>query len=266
MNYLHTDVTLDICFCSRNIPASGTLYVVREIASAVREILLGSHALVCLQLENVLFDDRSLEILISGVSANHELQHLSLAHSRIGDNACVTLCRILRNKPNILSVDLTGCSLSQISADAGLVDMIKKQQFKRHEECWAHSLRWRSANPNAMHGLRRLTLNDNTGLGDDGVAEIFESLKDDLYLKAIDLQNCGLTDRGARLALSTLMINDTLIILDVRKNAFISSAMLEAIMVRLYENNTNNPETQQWKWTKLNREHINESSSLSIAR
>lgn len=236
--------------------------MVREVASTVCEVLLCSQTLVCLQLENILFDERALETLISGIAANHVLQHLSLAYSRIGDNACVTLCRVLRNKPNVLSVDLTGCSLTRKSTNAGLVDMIKKQQFKRHEECWAHSLRWRSANPNTMHGLRRLTLNDNIELGDEGVADIFESLKDDLYLKAVDLQNCGLTNRGAQLALSSLMVNDTLIVLDLRKNSFISSALLEAIMIQLYENNVDNPETQLWKWTKLGREHIYESSSI----
>jgi len=237
-----------------------TLYVVRLIATSIHEVLINTTALVCLELENVLFDEHALGILITGIDTNQTLQHLSLAYSRIGDSACLTLCRILRDKPNIRSVNLSGCCISRKSATSGLLDMIKKQQVKRHEECWAHSLRYRSANPDIMHGLRRLTLNDNAAIGDAGIADLFESLKDDYYVKAVDLQNCGLTDRGAQLALSTLMINDSLVVLDVRKNAAISSAMLEAIMTRLYENNVKKTETKQWKWTKLGRENVFESS------
>ncbi|XP_060836429.1 centrosomal protein of 78 kDa [Rhopalosiphum padi] len=252
-------------FCSvagapKNVLAVTTLYVVRLIATSIHEVLINTIALVCLELENVLFDEHALGILITGIDTNQTLQHLSLAYSRIGDSACLTLCRILRDKPNIRSVNLSGCCISRKSATSGLLDMIKKQQVKRHEECWAHSLRHRIANPDIMHGLRRLTLNDNAAIGDAGIADLFESLKDDYYVKAVDLQNCGLTDRGAQLALSTLMINDSLVVLDVRKNAAISSAMLEAIMTRLYENNVKKTETKQWKWTKLGRENVFESS------
>ncbi|KAL5237772.1 hypothetical protein ACI65C_005182 [Semiaphis heraclei] len=235
----------------KNVPAVSTLYVVRLIATSVYEVMINTSALVCLELENVLFDEQSLDILISGIDINQTLQHLSLAYCRIGDDACLSLCRVLRDKPNIRSLDLSGCSLSSESVNFGLLDMIKKQQVKRHEECWAHSLRYRTANPDIMHGLRRLTLNDNTSIGDYGVADLFESLKDDLYVKAVDVQNCGLTDRGAKFALSTLMINDSLVVLDVRKNAMMSSAMLEAIMTRLYQNNIDKTNTKQWNWTKL---------------
>lgn len=235
------------------------MYVIRLITTSIQEVLINTTALVCLELENVLFDETALEVLITGVYTNHTLQHISLAYSRIGDDACLALCRVLRDKPNIRSVDMSGCCLTRASAKSGLLDVIRKQQVKRHEECWAHSLRYRTANPDMMHGLRRLTLNDNS-IGDAGVADLFESLKDDYYVKAVDLQNCGLTDRGAQLALSTLMINDTLVVLDIRKNATVSSAMLEAVMSRLYENNVSKTETKQWKWTKLDRENVFESS------
>lgn len=131
---------------------AGTLYVVRKIANAVHNVLNCSPALVCLELKNVLLDDRSVNALISGVKDNHTLQHLSLAYGRVGDDACSRLCIVLRNKPNVRSLDLTGCGLSSSS---GLVDLMKKQQYKRNEECWAHSLRSRVADPNIMPGLRR---------------------------------------------------------------------------------------------------------------
>lgn len=156
---------------------------------------------------------------------------------------------------------MTGCSLTAVSGNYGLVDVIKKQQYKRHEECWAHSLRSSTANPNIMLGLRRLTLNDNPKLGDDGVAELFEALKDDLFVKAVDLQNCGLTDRGAEMALSMLTFNDTLVVLDMRKNALMSASALEMVMGQLYKNNADKSETKLWKWTKLERDNESVSST-----
>lgn len=136
----------------RHVPVSGTLYAARTIAAAVASVLCNSSALVYLQLENIPFDGHSLNRLVSGVRANCQLQHLSLAYSRIGDDACRALCKVLRNKPNVRSLNLTGCALSRSSP---LVDLIKTQQYKRQEECWAHSLRSRTANTNIMHGLRR---------------------------------------------------------------------------------------------------------------
>ncbi|VVC34654.1 Leucine-rich repeat,Leucine-rich repeat, cysteine-containing subtype,Centrosomal protein of 78kDa [Cinara cedri] len=250
----------------KTVVASCTLFVVHLIANSVYDVLVNSHVLVCLELQNILFDDQALEILFSGIKASHTLQHLSLSHCRIGDAACLNLCRVLRDKPNIRSIDLSGCSLSSVATTNGLVEIVKKQQVRRNEECWTHSLRYRSANPDIMHGLRRLTLNDNTGLGDDGVIDLFEVLKDDLFIKAIDLQNCGLTDRSGRVALSMLLINDTLVLLDVRNNDVISAAVLEFIMARLHQNNVSNSETEEWKWTKLWRENmqVESSSVLSV--
>lgn len=239
--------------------------MVRLIASSIKELLINSQTLICLELINVLFDEQSLETLISGVKANQTLQNISLAYCRIGDVACESLCQIIRDKPNIRLIDLTGCALTQISLEKGLVNLIKKQQVKRHEECWVHSLRSRTADPDIMHGLRRLTLNDNPRLGDEGLAALLESLKDDLYLKAVDLQNCGLTNRGAELALSTLMINDTLVVLDIRKNTLVTNIMLESIMFRLLKNNQNKTETKIWRWIKLGQESFPEQSLCSLA-
>lgn len=251
-------------FAYRRVQVSGTPYVTREIASSIHHVLIHSPALVCLELENVPFDNQALATLVNGVGANQTLQHLSLAYCHIGDSACLALCKKLRYKPNVLSVNLTGCSLTAESGNYGLVDVIKKQQYKRHEECWAHSLRSGIANPDTMHGLRRLTLNDNTGLGDDGVAELFESLKDDLFVKAVDLQNCGLTDRAAELATSMLTFNDTLVVLDLRKNALVSATALEMVMGQLYKNNADKMETKLWKWTRLGRENeFGSSTTLS---
>ncbi|XP_050527846.1 centrosomal protein of 78 kDa [Daktulosphaira vitifoliae] len=243
---------------------SNVLDVTNIIANSLHQMLVKSLAITCLELQNILFTTDALEVLIIGIKNNENLQHLSLAYCRISDNECISLCRILKDKPNLRSLDLTGCSLSPLAAELGLQVLIKKQQMKRHEECWIHSLRSRYANPDVMHGIRRLTLNNNSTLGDYGATFLLEILKDDFYVKALDIQNCGLSDHGAQMALSTLMVNNTLVILDLRKNINISTSMLEKIMSRLYENNINKEDMKKWKWTKLGSESASKYSSSFV--
>ena len=45
--------------------------------------------------------------------------------------------------------------------------------------------------------------------------------RDDLWLKALDLQACGVTDRGALAILPLLHANHTLLVFDLRANPLI---------------------------------------------
>ena len=47
-----------------------------------------------------------------------------------------------------------------------------------------------------MAGIRRITLNGNGLIGDDGVRILAETLKDDLWIKALDMQRCSITTKG----------------------------------------------------------------------
>lgn len=53
----------------------------------------------------------------------------------------------------------------------------------RHSEAWKSSLRYRAPDLDCMPGLRRITLNRNPLLGDNGAKALSEALKDDLWLK-----------------------------------------------------------------------------------
>ena len=72
-----------------------------------------------------------------------------------------------------------------------------------------------------MPGIRRITVNSNPLLGDQGATVLAEALKDDLWLKALDLQQCALTDIGAKSLLDVLKYNTTIVVLDVRQNPMI---------------------------------------------
>lgn len=59
--------------------------------------------------------------------------------------------------------------------------------MKRHNEAWQDSLRYRRPELDRMDGIRRLSINRNNMLGDDGAILLAEALKDDLWLKGIIL-------------------------------------------------------------------------------
>lgn len=59
-------------------------------------------------------------------------------------------------------------------------------------------------NLDIMKGLRRLTLNNNPRIGNHGCKLLCEVLKDDHWMKAIDLQNCGIDDTGGQIWLNLL--------------------------------------------------------------
>ena len=101
------------------------------------------------------------------------------------------------------------------------------QATKRHNEAWQDSLRYRRPDLDRMPGIRRITVNNNPLLGDQGAAVLAEALKDDLWLKALDLQQCGLSEVGAKALLDVLKYNTTIVVLDVRQNPLIGETVLD---------------------------------------
>lgn len=83
---------------------------------------------------------------------------------------------------SVTSLDFTGCGLTWKSAET-LADVVKHQAMLRHNEAWQDSLRYRKPDLDRMTGLRRITLNCNPMLGDEGAQALAEVLKDDLWVK-----------------------------------------------------------------------------------
>lgn len=57
----------------------------------------------------------------------------------------------------------------------------------RHNEAWRDSLRYRRPDLDRMDGIRRVTINYNPLVGDQGATLLAEALKDDLWLKGEEL-------------------------------------------------------------------------------
>uniref|UniRef100_A0A9L0R9I7 Centrosomal protein 78 n=1 Tax=Equus caballus TaxID=9796 RepID=A0A9L0R9I7_HORSE len=127
-----------------------------------------------------------------------------------------------------------------------LTMLTKYQTMRRHEETWAESLRYRRPDLDCMAGLRRITFNCNTLIGDLGASALAESLSEDLWLRALDLQQCGLTNEGAKALLKALETNRTLVVLDIRKNPLVDHSVMKAVIKKVLQNGRSAKSEYQW--------------------
>jgi centrosomal protein CEP78 len=134
---------------------------------------------------------------------------------------------------------------------ATLATLIKVQALKRHNEAWKDSLRYGRPDLDNMFGIRRITANANPLIGDLGVKELAEAFKSDLWLKALDLQNCGITTAGANYLLDGLKFNAMMHVLDVRLNVDIDRDTLQKIMEQVMINSSGN--NTEYEWMDLNQ-------------
>ena len=100
-----------------------------------------------------------------------------------------------------------------------------------------------------MPGLRRLTLNHNPDIGDPGCGELAEALREDLWVRAVDLQNCGVSEVGARSFQHCLKLNTSLLIVDLRQNG-VSEGSLQLIHEQISVNSSTQPSCE-FSWSSL---------------
>lgn len=124
--------------------------------------------------------------------------------------------------------------------------MIKVQALKRHNEAWKDSLRYGRPDLDSMFGIRRITINSNQQIGDKGVQSLADAFKSDLWLKALDLQDCGITTEGANHLLDGLKFNAMMHVLDVRLNVNIDRDTLQKIMEQVMINSSGNNTEYEW--------------------
>uniref|UniRef100_A0A1B6GKY4 Centrosomal protein of 78 kDa n=1 Tax=Cuerna arida TaxID=1464854 RepID=A0A1B6GKY4_9HEMI len=222
-----------------------TSSVLVKIVEALSKCLTSSPALTGLLLEKVPLKG-SLTHLNQGLEVCQNLQQLALPYTHIGDDDCATLCHVLRHRLNLVWLNLTGCALTEKGVSV-LCNLLKFQKLNRYGESWKQSLRYRLVNPNVMPGLRRLTLNNNP-IGDAGVKIFVETIIDDLWLKALDLQHCDITAEGGEALLNLVKENEYLSVVDVRGNAQVPTSLVGAIVQQLSENNGDT--TPEFQWLK----------------
>ncbi|NXG75749.1 CEP78 protein, partial [Baryphthengus martii] len=229
----------------RRIPAIRSKDLTGQLCKAVKGCLSISDVLKNLELQGLLLRERDLILLTKGLATASSLESVSLAHCPIGDGGLETICQSVKNSATIRCVNFTGCGLTWRGAEH-IANVLKHQAMKRHGEAWAESLRYRRPDLDYMTGLRRITFNCNMLVGDRGASAFADCLGEDLWLKALDLQQCGISNEGARSLLDALQTNTTLVVLDIRKNPLIDHVMMKNIIERVLMNE--NSAVSEYKW------------------
>ncbi|XP_076177678.1 uncharacterized protein LOC143151984 [Ptiloglossa arizonensis] len=211
-------------------------YLLEWLSHSVGQCVRNSPVLTSLDLEGIPFPPDCLAVLCVGLSHTRTLHYLSLQRCYIGDSSCEMLCRTVADVSCIKSLNLSFCDLT-CKCGASLAAALSKQKLSLYHDTWKQSLRYQEPNIDAMPGLRRLTLNDNPQLGDTAAIELIEAIRDSLWLKALDMQRCGLSDKIAKDLVELLDYNTTLNVLDVRQNANLNEERVTEIMKRLERNN-----------------------------
>ncbi|NXC63828.1 CEP78 protein, partial [Aleadryas rufinucha] len=229
----------------RKIPATLSKDLTGQLCKAVRGCLSISDVLKNLELHGLLLRERDVALLTKGLASASSLESVSLAHCPIGDGGLETICQSIKNTATIRFVNFTACSLTWRGAEH-IANVLKHQAIRRHGEAWAESLRYRRPDLEYMTGLRRITLNCNMLVGDRGASAFADCLGEDLWLKALDLQQCGISNEGARSLLDALQTNTTLVVLDIRKNPLIGHVLMKNIIERVLKNGNNADSEYKW--------------------
>uniref|UniRef100_A0A8C4PHW4 Centrosomal protein 78 n=1 Tax=Equus asinus TaxID=9793 RepID=A0A8C4PHW4_EQUAS len=168
--------------CRSRVPAIRNKDVTFQLCKTLKCCLSASGALKNLELNGLVLRERDLTMLTKGLNKSATLVHLSLANCPIGDGGLEIICQGIKNSITLKTVNFTGCNLTWQGADH-MAKILKYQTMRRHEETWAESLRYRRPDLDCMAGLRRITFNCNTLIGDLGASALAESLSEDLWLR-----------------------------------------------------------------------------------
>ncbi|KAH8247591.1 hypothetical protein KR038_006679 [Drosophila bunnanda] len=218
----------------RQRPVIFTRFIFGSLVQAIANCVSSNKNLSVLKLEGLPLQDGYIETIAKSLADNECLETVSFSKSNIGDRGCEVVCNTAKYLNRIETFDLSECGLTSKGAEH-VADMIRMQKITRFSEGWEKSLRYRSVDVNTIGGLRTILLANNPELGDDGVQMIAEVLKEDAWIKKIDMEGCGLTDVGANVILDCLALNTAIAEFNVRNNEGISKFLLRSIRDQLGE-------------------------------
>ncbi|XP_036594482.1 centrosomal protein of 78 kDa isoform X2 [Trichosurus vulpecula] len=232
-------------YSKRRIPTIRSKEVTVQLCKAIKGCLSASTALKNLELQGIYLRERDLILLTRGLNKSASLVHLSLAYCPIGDGGLETICQSIKTLVTLKTINFSGCNLTWRGAEH-LANILKYQAIRRHEDVWAESLRYRNPDLDGMAGLQRISLNCNTLIGDQGAGAFAECLRDSLWLRALDLQQCGISDEGAKTLLTALEGNTTMVVLDIRKNPLVDHSLVKAVIDRAVQNGKSAKSEYKW--------------------
>jgi hypothetical protein len=222
-----------------------TAFILKSLLKSLSCTVRNTQVLTCLEFDGVPMFAQYLEPLMKALQKNKTLKTLTLSRCRICDAGCQIVCAYVRFAPNIEVLNLSGCGLTAQSGEH-LAKLIKYQQINRYCESWHNSLRYSDPNIQVMRGIKRITLNGNPLIGDNGLDFILNELDDDLWMKALDMQKCGITENMGMRIIDLVEYSQSLEIADFRLNEELSVATVEKILDILKQKHADGNSEYQW--------------------
>lgn len=75
---------------------------------------------------------------------------------------------------------------------------------------------------------------------------VVQALTDECFVVAIDMQECGLTDRGAEAILGALRLNSTVLVVDIRGNHLVNFNLIKNIIQQVMINSDGKMTQVSW--------------------
>uniref|UniRef100_UPI00358DEE95 centrosomal protein of 78 kDa-like isoform X2 n=1 Tax=Myxine glutinosa TaxID=7769 RepID=UPI00358DEE95 len=244
-------------------PVENLRHMLPVLCKAIVECLDSSKALKSLSLEFLQLNLREIDALAGGLARSPSLCTLSLAGCPITDRGLEVLCRSLKIATTIQCVDFSNCGITWHGVEF-LTKVIQTQAVNRHAQAWAESLRYRYPDLDVMPGLRRLSLNRNPRIADRGANVLADALPDELWLKALDLQACGISNFGADSLVAMLKSNSSIVVLDLRGNHLIGKRKLQKILKKVYYNSGGGNTEFKWLPVKVGPEAVVKKSRRAV--
>ncbi|XP_056646467.1 centrosomal protein of 78 kDa-like [Diorhabda sublineata] len=213
-----------------------TAYIFKLLTISISFAIRQTEALTRLELDGLPMFPQYLEDLLKALGKNRTIIHLSLANCIIGDAGCETVCKQIRGTPNIEILNLSGCHLSSKSGEY-LADLMQYQRFKRYsgEREWSLARRIESSRKYDMRGVKRITINDNAIFGDEGFEYLLNELKNNSWIKALDLRRCGITEELTPIIINILCSQKSLEIVDLRLNDCMNQKTIKRVQELLQQ-------------------------------
>lgn len=213
-------------------PAIYSKFLLTELVVTLQNFLMNNDMLESLTLEGLPLRGNFVKPLLVGLAHNSSIKTLSFARSNLQDEACIDLCTSLKHMMNIETLNFSGCSLGINGAEA-IASVIKFHKIERFSEAWQQSLRYQNAKAESLQGLRNVYLNNNPMVGDAGLQKITEVLSEDVWVKNIEMQNCGLTEVGANRIIQCLDYNKTILSFNISGNSDVPDHLCRHINMNL---------------------------------
>lgn len=213
-------------------PVMYTKFVYTQLIEALENVMARSAMLESLVVEGLPLNGSYLFKFVKGLCSNHSISSLNFSRCQIDDEGCELLCNSIKHLMNVKSVNFSSCNLKAKGA-AAVADLIKFQKIQRFSEAWEQSLRYRDIDPESHSGVRKILLNGNPMIGDEGLQAITEVLQEDAWIKDVEMQNCGLGDESAQHIISCLNLNKTILNFNVSGNPDITEHFYRHIIMSL---------------------------------